>query len=193
MLKHSKRLFAACLAVFTIALGADAAAQTSVPENVASDFAARVARYMTARQDPAPADALAADRAAPEAVRNRRAALGERIKTARKDSKPGEILFPDLVAAITPIFRSDTFAITGRQSAAIALETERPPDNIAVPRVNEPFPKDFGLVSPPATILTKLPELPEALEYRLVGPHLVIRDVDANLVIDVAPNVLRPR
>jgi hypothetical protein len=193
MMKQFMHLFVGGLAVFAIMLGARANAQTRVPENVAADFAARVQRYMSARQDSMPAVLGAPDRASPEAVRARRAALGERIKTARKDAKPGEILFPDLVAAVTAIFRSDSFAITGRQAAAMARETERPPDNVPVPRVNQAFPKDYGLVSPPATILVQLPELPEALEYRLIGPHLVIRDTDANLIVDVAANVLTAR
>ena len=132
-------------------------------------------------------------RAAPAAVLDRRATLSERTRTARKDAKPGDVLFADLVTAITAIFRSDTFSITGRQATAMARDTERPPDTIPVPRVNQEFPKDYGLVSPPATILVQLPELPEALEYRLIGPHLVLRDIDTNLVVDVAPNVLAAR
>jgi hypothetical protein len=193
MMKQFKHLFAGCLAVFAIMLCARANAQPRVPENVASDFATRVERYMSARQDSMPALLGGPDRASPQAVLDRRAALSERIKSARKDAKPGEILFPDLVAAVKAIFRSDSFAITGRQVTANARETERPPDNVEVPRVNQQFPKDYGLVSPPATILVQLPELPEALEYRLIGPHLVIRDSDANLIVDVAPNVLSAR
>mgnify|MGYP006375434595 CR=1 FL=1 len=30
-----------------------------------------------------------------------------------------------------------------------------------------------------------LPPLPEGLEYRFVGRHLIIRDVAANIVVDV--------
>ena len=194
MLKYSKNRFAGCLAVLVIVLGTAASVQTpAVPEAVASEFATRVQRYMAAHQDAMAASPAAADRAAPEAVIARRARLNERIRTARKDTKPGEILFPDLVAAITPIFRSDRFSITGRQATAMGRETERPPDNVPVPQVNQEFPKEYGLVSPPATILVQLPELPDALEYRLIGPHLVLRDIDANLIVDVAPNVLSAR
>ena len=194
MLTHFKSLFAGCLAVLVIVPGTRTSVQTrAVPENVASEFATRIQRYMATRQDSMAALPGAADRAAPEAVLDRRARLNERIRTARKDTKPGDILFPDLVAAITAIFRSDSFSITGRQATAMARETESPPSNIPVPRLNQEFPKDYGLVSPPATILVQLPELPEALEYRLIGPHLVLRDIDANLIVDVAPNVLTAR
>jgi hypothetical protein len=176
-----------------IGLGARISVQTRIPEKLASDFAERVQRYMAARQASMPTLRGTSDRAAPEAVGDRRAALSDGVKTMRKNARPGDILFPDLVAAITAIFRSDTFAITGRQATAMARETARPPDNVPVPRINQEFSKKDGLVSPPATILIQLPELPEALEYRLIGPHLVIRDIDTNLIVDVAPNVLLAR
>jgi hypothetical protein len=35
-----------------------------------------------------------------------------------------------------------------------------------------------------------LPQLPAGLEYRLVGKELVIRDVDANIVVDYVANAL---
>jgi hypothetical protein len=194
MLTYSRRLLVGSLIVVSPVLGTPAGLQTGpIPENVATEFATRIQRYMTTRQDSMPALAGTAERASPEAVLDRRARLNERIRTARKDTKPGDILFPDLVAAIVGIFRSDTFRITGAQATAMARETERPPNNVPVPRVNDEFPKDYGLVSPPATILVRLPELPDVLEYRLIGPHLVVRDIEANLIVDVAPHVLSAR
>ena len=35
-----------------------------------------------------------------------------------------------------------------------------------------------------------LPELPEPLEYRFAGRHLILLDTEANLVVDVVPGVL---
>lgn len=185
---------ACCVALVVTVEGARAIVQTgAVPEGLAAEFATRIKGYMATRQETGPAPPGAAPSATPEAVLARRATLRDRTRIARKDAKPGEILFPELVTAMVAIFRADRFALTGRQAAAMALETERPPDNVPVPRVNQEFPKDFGLVSPPPTILIRLPELPEALEYRLIGPHLVLRDIDTNLIVDVAPNVLPAR
>jgi hypothetical protein len=36
-----------------------------------------------------------------------------------------------------------------------------------------------------------LPKLPEQLEYRLVGKTLIIRDVEANIIVDFVPNALQ--
>jgi hypothetical protein len=42
----------------------------------------------------------------------------------------------------------------------------------------------------PAVILEALPPLPEELQYRFVGPTLVLLDVHADLVVDILPNAL---
>ena len=36
-----------------------------------------------------------------------------------------------------------------------------------------------------------LPNLPEQLEYRIVGKNLIIRDVEANIVVDFVPNAIQ--
>jgi hypothetical protein len=48
-------------------------------------------------------------------------------------------------------------------------------------------------VSVPAKLLAMLPMLPEALEYRFIDRHFLLRDRDANLVIDILSGVLPQR
>lgn len=48
-----------------------------------------------------------------------------------------------------------------------------------------PYPVAAPLSSVPTAVLEALPPLPDALEYRFVGRDLIVRDVDANLVVDV--------
>jgi hypothetical protein len=36
-----------------------------------------------------------------------------------------------------------------------------------------------------------LPQLPEDVEYRIVGKTLILRDVDANIIVDFIPNAIR--
>lgn len=42
----------------------------------------------------------------------------------------------------------------------------------------------------PARVVAHLPPLPGEIEYRFVGPHLVLLDVETNLVVDVLREVL---
>jgi hypothetical protein len=60
-------------------------------------------------------------------------------------------------------------------------------------KVNQPYPTTIPLVSAPAKLLAELPMLPEALEYRLVDRYFLLRDRDANLIVDVLPGVLPSR
>jgi hypothetical protein len=40
------------------------------------------------------------------------------------------------------------------------------------------------------TPLALLPDLPDGVEYRFVGTHLILRDARANLIIDHIPNAI---
>ena len=42
-----------------------------------------------------------------------------------------------------------------------------------------------GAGTMPTNILTSLPPRPEDLEYRIIAKHLVLRDVDANIIVDL--------
>ena len=41
----------------------------------------------------------------------------------------------------------------------------------------------------PPSLLLNLPKLPKELEYRFVGRELILRDIAANLIVDVIPEV----
>jgi hypothetical protein len=60
-------------------------------------------------------------------------------------------------------------------------------------RINQPYPTTLPLVSVPAKLLAVLPMLPEELEYRFIDRYFLLRDRDANLVIDILPGVLPQR
>jgi hypothetical protein len=72
-----------------------------------------------------------------------------------------------------------------------ALFEEIPP-NLQM-KVNQTYPTTLPLVSAPAKLLARLPMLPEELEYRLVDRYFLLRDRDANLIIDVLPGVYPTR
>jgi hypothetical protein len=57
--------------------------------------------------------------------------------------------------------------------------------------VNGAYPKDMALQSTPSTLLQNFPSLPKEIEYRVVGRKLVLRDIEANLIVDYADDVVR--
>ena len=45
----------------------------------------------------------------------------------------------------------------------------------------------------PPSLLAVLPTLPKELEYRIIGKYLILRDVDAALILDVIPDAVTAR
>jgi hypothetical protein len=58
------------------------------------------------------------------------------------------------------------------------------------PKINTDYPTTLPLATVPPALLLNLPTLPEVLEYRLLGRHLILRDIGANLIVDYVPNVV---
>jgi hypothetical protein len=59
-------------------------------------------------------------------------------------------------------------------------------------KVNAPWPDSEPLTTTPANILANLPQLPKDVEYRIANKrHLVLRDVDANIIVDFIYNAIR--
>ena len=59
--------------------------------------------------------------------------------------------------------------------------------------INRPYPPTLPLVSVRPRLLSALPMLPETLEYRLIDRYFLLRDRDANVVIDMLSGVLPQR
>ncbi|MGH7553258.1 MAG: hypothetical protein ACREMQ_09575, partial [Longimicrobiales bacterium] len=58
-------------------------------------------------------------------------------------------------------------------------------------RVNATWPASEPLTTMPANILANLPQLPMDVEYRISNKrHLVLRDVDANIIVDFIYNAV---
>jgi hypothetical protein len=53
--------------------------------------------------------------------------------------------------------------------------------------VHARLPVTAQMATMPPALLKVLPTLPKALEYRILGRYLVLRDVDASLIIDYIP------
>ena len=57
-------------------------------------------------------------------------------------------------------------------------------------RVNYPYAQSAELSEMPATLLTKLPELPKELRYRFVGRNMLLVDRESDVIIDYMPDAL---
>ena len=116
----------------------------------------------------------------------REQALGEAIRQARATAKAGDVFGADLSTHIRGVIRTDWAKRSPADRAGLVHDI--PSGTVA--DVNATYPSALPLGTFPATLLAALPPLPEDLEYRFVGRHLILRDVKANIIVDVLPNVL---
>jgi hypothetical protein len=122
----------------------------------------------------------------PNKVADREAALGAMIKGLRRDAKEGDIFGPDFRAVMEREVRED---FRSRPAADRKAMIQELPGKTKI-AVNMTYPSELPLATFPARLLQKLPDLPPELEYRIVGRHIVLRDSTANVIVDIARNVV---
>jgi hypothetical protein len=122
----------------------------------------------------------------PQKISDREQALAEMIMTLRAGATPGEIFAPEYQPHFIKIVRDDFATRSARDRKALVNEL---PAEIKVD-INTVYPTTLPLATFPPALLRKLPDLPPELEYRIVGRSLILRDVKANLIVDVLRDVV---
>ena len=122
----------------------------------------------------------------PVEISKREKELAEMIMTLRAGAPPNEIFAKEYQPYFVKIVQDDFADRSAADRKALVHELPR---NIKVD-VNTVYPTTIPLITFPAGLLRKLPDLPPELEYRIVGRHLILRDVKANLIVDVLRDVV---
>lgn len=166
-------------------------ASTAAREEALTSFSARLNDYLALKKsldrgvpDVKPGDK---DTGKTEQVQQ---TLAMRIQVARKDAKPGDI-FGSQGTLIKRTIERDTQTRGVRD----AFNTMQEVPAQSPPAVNAVYPEKAALATVPALILVNLPRLPDGLEYRFMGRDLILRDREANVIVDFIPGavpVLKP-
>jgi hypothetical protein len=131
--------------------------------------------------------------ATPEEISAYSRALAAAIRSRRADTRQGAIFTP---AAVEIFRRAAHREIVEAPAAKAAIEIGNPPlDPVGtdvVIAVNGVYAAGAPVSLMPTAMLTRFPRLPRDLEYRFVGRTLVLRDREANLIVDYAPEVAPP-
>ena len=149
-------------------------------------YAVRRARQSTDDVEFSPMDATRADpKFVAEIVR---VALEAGARTINLPDTVGYAR-PDQVAEL---FRRLMYPeLKGREGRAAKADIAEEPVNVPL-RVNAKYPSTSALPTVPANLLANLPQLPEDVEYRIVDKHLILRDVDANIILGAGdPEILQ--
>jgi len=143
------------------------------------------------------------DQSTSEEITVHQDALTQAIVKYRKGEKQGNFFKPAVEAAIR---RTLTAEFTGPNGPALTQSiqqgnpkvegnptagnpTEEVKETVKV-AVNAVYNQAAPFSSVPSGLLLKLPPLPEEVRYRFVGRTLILRDADANVILDFLPDVV---
>jgi hypothetical protein len=154
-----------------------------------ADFKTRVDAYMKFRDEATKKLPDVKETGDPAKISAREKALGDAIAKARASAKSGDVFGAEMSAYLKKTLAEDWKSRSPADRKALFEEI---PPGLQL-KVNQPYPTTLPLVSAPAKLLAQLPMLPEALEYRLVDRFFLLRDRDANLIVDVLPGVYPTR
>ena len=155
------------------------------PEQIAADLLGRAKQYLDFRKQVA--GSTPKSNSTPSKITSAQNDLANKIRVARAGAKQGEIFTPEITQYVRRQIASRLSGPDGKRIRASLRHAE--PVNITL-QINQSYPDNVPLQSTPPSLLISLPQLPTGLEYRLVGKELVIRDVDANIVVDYMANAL---
>jgi hypothetical protein len=155
---------------------------------VLQDFSRRVADYVKLRNNVRSDIHRLKPTASAEALDKYQRQFASGVEEKRRGAAQGAIFTPEIAAEFRHRIAA---AMQGPDAAAIRASLARgAPVQINQLRVNRPYPAGTPLQSAPPSLLLNLPALPPEVEYRVVGRYLILRDVDANLIVDCIPDAI---
>ena len=117
-------------------------------------------------------------------------ALATRLRAARVTAREGDVFSPAEGDAVRVLIARALYTHHYTAEEMIAAGREEAPAKLPRLAVNMRFPWAYGAAVWPSVLLA-LPQLPEELQYRLIGRDLVLIDVHANLVVDILRDAVR--
>jgi hypothetical protein len=183
---------AGACSLMTLSAVAQAPPRTRQPVNAEAaalqDFQMRLEGYLKLRDSLVRGLKPLAPTPSPVELAARQAAFAAAIKKARAAAKPGDLVPQNVAAQIARAIRDDFT----RRSAADERATFSEVPNAVRPAINQTYPADAALPTVPPLLLLNLPRLPDNLQYRFYGRHLLLLDADAQIIVDYIANVLPP-
>jgi hypothetical protein len=161
-------------------------------EEAVKRFSLRVEEYVKLHRDVESKLPPLPERASPEQIVAHQQALAQAIRAARPRAQPGEIF-----STAEDYFRRAIAAEVKGKEGETARETikegnpqNEPAAGPLIMTVNAGYPPNAPVSTVPPKMLLRLPPLPEELNYRFVGPHLILHDTHADLIVDFVLNVV---
>ena len=167
---------------------------TALQENpdsaILADFNRRLEHYIKTQRALLKDSPISED-AAPAQIKARQDRLIAQLRAIRKDAKQGDIFAPPVAALLKRLMYPEVKGPERKETKQALLEEDGEKAEVWL-RVNTRWPDSEPLTTAPANLLANLPQLPPEVEYRIPNTrHLVLRDVDANMIVDFIYNAIR--
>ena len=162
---------------------------TASDAKVLAEFKAKVDAYDALRKDLAKKTPPLKKTDDPAEITRAEKALAQQIKAARASAKPGDIFTPATQRVFKRLLNPTLKGDEGAENT-IVLKEDRPPASKIPFEVNGDYPKDQPLSTVPPDLLRALPQLPEAVQYRFAGRHLLLYCTRGNLIVDYMLNAI---
>jgi hypothetical protein len=143
------------------------------------------------------------EKSTPEEIAAHRVKMSEAIRAERHHEAQGAIFAPKVARAFRSVLQRD---LEGPEGPAMLRElragnpkvegTPRrrdPTQEVKRPvtlAVNAVYPAEAPVSSVPPSLLLHLPPLPEQVQYGFVGRALILRDSEAEVILDYIPDVV---
>ena len=158
----------------------------SAPADTAAirQFEGAIAKYMALRQRLRSEVSGPVKNSSSSEISNASDALAGSIQRARQGAQVGAIFSAPIAAVIK---RRILDAVRNENLAPVLAGIDDDGAAGPAPKVHMRLPVSAQMATMPPSLLEVLPPLPKELEYRIIGSYLVLRDVDASLIIDYIP------
>lgn len=166
------------------AAGQPAAPDASADATAIKQFDDAIVKYMAMRQRLRSEVSGPVKNSSSAQVNDASDALAGAIQRARQGAQVGSIFNASVAAVMT---RRILETIRTKELAAVIADIDDDGQPGPAPKVHLRLPVSAQMATMPPALLEVLPTLPKALEYRILGRYLVLRDVDASLIIDYIP------
>lgn len=182
-------LFLALVSMTTVHQTRQPAPPVNSQATALADFQSRVTQFAQLHERLAKQVGVLDETRSQAEIAERAVGLGKALQAARANAKQGDLFTPAVARILRDLIRREY----RQRTPAVKESRQDAQDEVPnfIPKVNTLYPTTFPLGTFPASLLKVLPPLPPQLEYRIVTHYLVLRDVEANLIIDVLPNAIR--
>lgn len=165
---------------------------TNADAALLKDFKDRVDLYMKVYEKQETGSAQPRETSDPGKIKATQDVLAARIQAARSTAKHGDVFTPEIRQLFRRLMYPETKGPDAKETKQTIKEDAPSPAAVSkMLKVNARFPEGQPLPTVPPNLLARLPQLPKELEYRILNKDLILRDVNANLIVDFIPNAIQ--